>query len=69
MDEIGRMHVMQCPCELVHYISFVLFFEQILADECVEVDVHKFEQDVDIALAGRPNHFSQFDDVGVVEAL
>ena len=63
------MHVMQCPCELVHYISFVLFFEQILADECVEVDVHKFEQDVDIELAGRPNHFSQFDDVGVVEAL
>jgi hypothetical protein len=52
VDEVGRVHVVECIRELVGDVTFVLLFEQIFADEGVEVDVHQFEQDVDVTLVG-----------------
>jgi hypothetical protein len=63
------MNVMHCFCKLIDDISFVLLPQHILADECVHVDVHQLEKDINIPLILRTDHLFYFHDVRVVESL
>lgn len=52
---------------LIDDVSFMLFSQHVLADEGIEVDVHVFEQDVDVFLVHGADNLFGLDDVGVVE--
>ena len=69
VDEVGGVQVVEGLGDLVGDEAAVLLLEEVLADERVEVDVHEFEEDVDVLVAGRANDLPQLHDVGVAEAL
>ena len=54
------------PC-LVDDVSLVLVSQHVLPDESVEVDIHELEQQIDVSLVLRPDHFFQLDYVRVFE--
>jgi hypothetical protein len=52
---------------LVDDVAFMLLTQHVLPNECIEVDVHVFEQDVDVFLVHGSDNFFGLDYVGVVE--
>lgn len=52
---------------LIDDVAFMLLSQHVLPDERVEVDVHVFEQDVDVLLVHGADHLFGLDYVGVAE--
>jgi hypothetical protein len=67
MYQPSRMQVVQCFGHLIEDKLPMSFGQDILPDECEEVDVHMFEDEVDISIILSSDDFFQFDDVGVGE--
>lgn len=67
MNQSSRMQVVQCFGHLVEDKLPVSFRQDILPYEGEEVDVHMFEDQVDISVILSSDDFFQFDDVGMGE--
>ena len=61
------MQVVQCFGHLIEDKLPMSFRQDILAYECEEVDVHMFEDKVDISIILSADDFFQLDDIGVAE--
>lgn len=67
MDEAGGVEVEEGFCHLVEDVFSVSFGEDVFADESEEIDVHVFEDEVDVSVIFGANHLLQFDYVGVCQ--
>ena len=69
MEELGCMQVLDGSCNLVNDVLLVLFFEDVLSDDGVQVDVHVLEDQVNIFVIVCLYDINKLDDVLVVELL
>jgi hypothetical protein len=65
VDEAGRVEVKQGFCHLIEDVFSVSFSEDVFADECEEIDVHMFEDEIDISVILGANHLLQLDYIGM----
>ena len=65
MDEPCRVQVVEGLAHLVEDVFAVPFSQDVLLDDGVQVDVHVLENEVDVAVVFRPDHFFQLNDVRV----
>lgn len=61
------MQVVQRFGHLVEYVFAVPFGQYVFSDQSVEVDIHMFEDEVDVSVIFCFDDFFQFNDVGVAE--
>jgi hypothetical protein len=65
VDEAGGVEVKEGFCHLIEDVFSVSFGEDVFADECEEVDVHVFEDEIDISVILGADHLLQFDYIGM----
>lgn len=65
MDEAGGVEVKEGFCHLIEDVFSVSFGEDVFADECEEIDVHVFEDEIDISVILGADHLLQFDYIGM----
>ena len=58
---------MHCLSHLVNYVTFVLFLEYVLPNQCVQIDVHKLEHEINVSFVLGFDYFLQRDYVRVLD--
>ena len=69
MNKLCRVEIMNRLCYLIQNVSFMLLPKHVLANECVQVDIHVLKKYVDILLATRANYLPWFNYIRVWECL
>jgi hypothetical protein len=48
MDDVGRVDVLQRLQNLVDDVLLVHFLENVAPDDCVQIDLHEFKDEVEV---------------------
>ena len=71
MDEVGIMQVVNGFCDLIDDILLVFFLKirgfPILSDESMEIDIHVFEEQVDIFVVSGSNGLLKINDIAMFQ--
>lgn len=70
MDQVPRVQVFKSFQHLINDVLLVYFFQDVCADDCVQVGLHLVEHAVDVLVIFSTDHIQETDDILVpVELL